>query len=151
MKESLSCNWANTRGFTVYLCELNTDSSSSLSGRASSGSMMGMPSRTGYLLPHWSQISRSSCSRTETLHAGHARTDDHLPLKPVVFHILLALAAGDAHGYGVIQAVREGSVGRIRLALVADPAVTRTALTRLRDCLMSAPEGETSGGAYGGP
>ena len=39
----------------------------------------------------------------------------HLPLKPVVFHILLALATGEAHGYGVIQSVREASTGRIRL------------------------------------
>jgi DNA-binding PadR family transcriptional regulator len=39
----------------------------------------------------------------------------HLPLKPVVFHVLLALAEGDAHGYGVIQAVRAASAGRIRL------------------------------------
>lgn len=38
-----------------------------------------------------------------------------LPLKPVVFHILLALASADAHGYGVIQAVREASAGRIPL------------------------------------
>ncbi|MGD8332008.1 MAG: PadR family transcriptional regulator [Acidobacteriota bacterium] len=41
--------------------------------------------------------------------------DRHLPLKPVVFHILLALAERDAHGYGVIQAVRERSDGRIQL------------------------------------
>ena len=39
----------------------------------------------------------------------------HLPLKPVVFHVLLALAEREAHGYGVIQAVREGSAGHIRL------------------------------------
>ena len=39
----------------------------------------------------------------------------HLPLKPVVFHILLSLAEGEAHGYGVIQSVRDGSNGRIRL------------------------------------
>jgi DNA-binding PadR family transcriptional regulator len=39
----------------------------------------------------------------------------HLPLKPVVFHVLLALAEQDLHGYGVIQAVRERSEGRIRL------------------------------------
>lgn len=39
----------------------------------------------------------------------------HLPLKPVVFHLLLALAEGDLHGYGVIQAVRERSEGRIHL------------------------------------
>ncbi len=38
-----------------------------------------------------------------------------LPLKPVVFHILLALAEGDAHGYGVIRGVRDRSEGRIRL------------------------------------
>lgn len=38
-----------------------------------------------------------------------------LPLKPVVFHILLALAENDLHGYGVIQAVRERSEGRIDL------------------------------------
>jgi DNA-binding PadR family transcriptional regulator len=41
--------------------------------------------------------------------------DDFLPLKPVVVHILLALSAGDSHGYGVIQAVRAHSDGRIQL------------------------------------
>jgi aspartate/methionine/tyrosine aminotransferase len=41
-------------------------------------------------------------------------------------------------------------VGRIRLALVADAAVTLTALTRLRDFLMNAPEGEMRGSAHGG-
>ena len=39
----------------------------------------------------------------------------HLPLKPVVFHVLLALAERESHGYGVIQLVRERSEGRIRL------------------------------------
>lgn len=42
-------------------------------------------------------------------------TEAHLPLKPVVFHILLALAPGEAHGYGVILSVREQSDGVIRL------------------------------------
>ena len=42
-------------------------------------------------------------------------TDRHLPLKPVVFHILVALAEDDRHGYGVIQDVRERSEGRIHL------------------------------------
>ncbi len=40
---------------------------------------------------------------------------DLLPLTPVVFHILLALAERESHGYGVIQLVRERSQGRIRL------------------------------------
>ncbi|MGW8267136.1 MAG: PadR family transcriptional regulator [Longimicrobiales bacterium] len=39
----------------------------------------------------------------------------YLPLKPVVFHILLALAEGDAHGYGVIQSVRTHTSSRIHL------------------------------------
>lgn len=40
---------------------------------------------------------------------------DHLPLKPVVFHVLLALAEEDLHGYGVIKSVRERSDERIQL------------------------------------
>ena len=44
-----------------------------------------------------------------------ADADAHLPLKPVVFHILLALAERELHGYGVIQSVRNRSAGRIQL------------------------------------
>jgi DNA-binding PadR family transcriptional regulator len=32
--------------------------------------------------------------------------DDRLPLRPVVFHILLSLAAGERHGYGIIQDIQ---------------------------------------------
>jgi len=38
-----------------------------------------------------------------------------LPLKAVIAHILLVLAEGDAHGYGIMQAVRERSGGAIQL------------------------------------
>ncbi|HTM02754.1 MAG TPA: PadR family transcriptional regulator [Vicinamibacterales bacterium] len=31
------------------------------------------------------------------------RLDAYLPLRPVEFHILLSLAAGERHGYGIIQ------------------------------------------------
>jgi hypothetical protein len=31
------------------------------------------------------------------------RIDAQLPLRPVEFHILLSLAAGERHGYGLIQ------------------------------------------------
>ena len=48
-------------------------------------------------------------------HRSSPEIERHLPLKPVVFHILLALAEHDLHGYGVIQAVRERSEGRIQL------------------------------------
>src|SRR5688572_10594639 len=37
------------------------------------------------------------------------------PLKPAAFHILLALADGDSHGYAIMQAVREKSAGRVPL------------------------------------
>lgn len=43
------------------------------------------------------------------------QTEQHLPLKAVVFHILFALAEGDSHGYGVIRRVRDRSEGRIHL------------------------------------
>jgi DNA-binding PadR family transcriptional regulator len=41
--------------------------------------------------------------------------ESFLPLKPVVFHILLALAEQESHGYAVIQGVRDRSDGRIKL------------------------------------
>jgi DNA-binding PadR family transcriptional regulator len=31
------------------------------------------------------------------------RVDAYLPLRPVEFHILLSLVAGERHGYGIIQ------------------------------------------------
>jgi DNA-binding PadR family transcriptional regulator len=31
------------------------------------------------------------------------RIDENLPLRPVEFHILLSLAGGERHGYGIIQ------------------------------------------------
>jgi len=37
------------------------------------------------------------------------------PLKPAVFHILLALASQESHGYAIMQLVREQSGGRVRL------------------------------------
>ena len=38
-----------------------------------------------------------------------------LPLKPVQLHVLLALAEGDSHAYGIIQSVKARSAGRIKL------------------------------------
>src|SRR5262245_22056391 len=34
------------------------------------------------------------------------RIEAHLPLRPVEFHILLSLAAGERHGYGIIQDIQ---------------------------------------------
>ncbi|MDQ3920424.1 MAG: PadR family transcriptional regulator [Acidobacteriota bacterium] len=41
--------------------------------------------------------------------------EELLPLTPAVFHILLALADGERHGYGVIKEVDARTEGRVRL------------------------------------
>jgi DNA-binding PadR family transcriptional regulator len=38
-----------------------------------------------------------------------------LPLSPAVLHILLSLAAGDRHGYGIMQDIVRQSEGRYKL------------------------------------
>ena len=43
------------------------------------------------------------------------RAEDFLPLKTNWFHILLSLAAGEQHGYGIMQEVSARSGGKIRL------------------------------------
>jgi len=35
------------------------------------------------------------------------RLDAFLPLRPVEFHILLSLAAGERHGYGIVHDIQE--------------------------------------------
>jgi len=41
--------------------------------------------------------------------------ESFLPLRPSVFHILLALSDGDLHGYGIMQEVAEHTAGQIKL------------------------------------
>ena len=38
-----------------------------------------------------------------------------LPLTPAVFHVLLALAGGERHGYAIMQEVAESTEGRIKM------------------------------------
>jgi DNA-binding PadR family transcriptional regulator len=42
--------------------------------------------------------------------------DDLLPLPPATFHILLALADADRHGYGIIQDVEARTGGALKLS-----------------------------------
>lgn len=42
--------------------------------------------------------------------------DDFLPLPPATFHILLALAEEDRHGYAIIQDVEARTGGELRLS-----------------------------------
>ena len=41
---------------------------------------------------------------------------DFPPLTPQVFHILIALAGGDRHGYAIMRDVAERTGGRLRLS-----------------------------------
>ena len=50
--------------------------------------------------------------------------DAHLPLRPVEFHILLSLAAGERHGYGIIKDIQgrgETGVPDVGPMAFADP------------------------------
>jgi DNA-binding PadR family transcriptional regulator len=38
-----------------------------------------------------------------------------LPLTPAVFHVLLALAGGERHGYAIMQEVTESTEGQIKM------------------------------------
>jgi DNA-binding PadR family transcriptional regulator len=42
--------------------------------------------------------------------------DDLLPLQPAAFHILMALAGEDRHGYAIIQEIAARTDGSIRLS-----------------------------------
>jgi len=46
---------------------------------------------------------------------SHHDPESLLPLSPAVSHILLALADGERHGYGIMQEVKLRTEGRVRL------------------------------------
>jgi len=48
--------------------------------------------------------------------ADARRPDSLIPLPPAVFHILLALADDDRHGYAIIQEVATRTDGQVRLS-----------------------------------
>lgn len=43
------------------------------------------------------------------------KVDEALPLTPAVFHILLALADGERHGYGIMQEVEAMTGGQVEM------------------------------------
>ena len=63
---------------------------------------------------------------------------DHLPLKPVDLELLLALAHGDQHGYGLVQAVATHTDGLI----VLDPGNLYRVIKRLLDTGLVAESGK---------
>src|SRR5947209_15189160 len=66
-----------------------------------------------------------------------------LPLTPAVFFTLFALAAGEKHGYAIMQEVRSLSDGRFRMG----PATLYTTLQRLLDLDLIVEVANSSGDA----
>jgi DNA-binding PadR family transcriptional regulator len=52
-----------------------------------------------------------------------------LPLPTAAFHILVALAEGDRHGYAIMQDVAAGTAGKLKL----NPGTLYTTIRRLLD------------------
>jgi DNA-binding PadR family transcriptional regulator len=46
---------------------------------------------------------------------GSAKPESFLPLTPAMFHILMALAKGDSHGYAIMQDIEASTDGRFRI------------------------------------
>ena len=70
----------------------------------------------------------------------------HLPLKPVDLQLLLALAAEERHGYGLVQAIAEATDGLVQL----DPGNLYRVIKRLlADGLVAESERRPAPGADG--
>ena len=61
--------------------------------------------------------------------AGSRDPGDLLPLTPVALNVLLALADGERHGYGIMLEVRERTGGKVRLG----PGTLYGAIKRLKE------------------
>ena len=67
-----------------------------------------------------------------------ASPESFLPVPPATFHILLALADGDLHGYAIMQDVAQRSDGAVRLG----PGTLYGALRRLLQARLVEESGE---------
>jgi len=67
----------------------------------------------------------------------------HLPLTPVAFEVLLALADGDRHGYDVMLAIERRTEGRLAL----HPGTLYRAIHRLVEAELVAPADVPAGGS----
>ena len=61
------------------------------------------------------------------MHSAQPEADRFPPLTPAVFYILLTLADGEKHGYGIMKEVEERTDGQIRLK----PGTLYQAISRL--------------------
>jgi len=73
--------------------------------------------------------------------------EDHLPLTPQFYHVLLALGDATMHGYGIIQAFEALTEGRETLL----PGSLYATLNRMVEAGMLSPTPAPSGDSSGGP
>ena len=62
-----------------------------------------------------SQEKTASSNHAARGDSDHAAISAHVPMKPVWHQILLAIATGHEHGYGIREAVEERTSGAMRL------------------------------------
>ena len=56
--------------------------------------------------------------------------EELLPLSPAVFHILLALANGERHGYGIMREIAAATDGQMHIGPV--PSIARSGRCSMR-------------------
>lgn len=71
--------------------------------------------------------------------------ESFLPLTPAVFHVMLALADGPAHGYAVMKEVERRTGGRVRLGPGTLYGITKRLLAGGLVREVEAPRGAASG------
>src|SRR5918999_4815981 len=65
---------------------------------------------------HYSHCQYSHCGYIGSMTIDRAEIDALLPLPPATFHILMALADQERHGYAIIQDVAERTDGELRMS-----------------------------------
>lgn len=71
-----------------------------------------------------------------------AEDRSHTPLTPAVFHILLALADGHLHGYGIMQAIEEATSPSMKMG----PGTVYGSLQRMEEAGLVEDCGSKDGG-----
>ena len=73
------------------------------------------------------------------------RIDQYLPLRPVEFHVLLSLAAGERHGYGVLKDIEGRDAKAVPDVGTMYRALARMVESRLIDDAPARPAPDASG------
>ncbi|HSR49382.1 MAG TPA: helix-turn-helix transcriptional regulator [Acidobacteriota bacterium] len=76
------------------------------------------------------------------MHKAGKDVEQLLPLKPADFEILLALAAGELHGYAIMKEVEKQSEGTVRLEVGSMYRMLGRMISRGLIAEADAPEGE---------